>query len=400
MPLLSAFTPLGFLSLSSRPTYAQVFYKQLVQALSKAFDMSRGTRMEAFAYALSMALARAKYALDRAGNQARPLSAYDLIPLLEQGYLVVPSPGASVSERAATLAAIDALQIGGRFWDISSQLQTQLGSSFLGLVRTKDITTPTVYPAAPGSAQGNFVDPRTPALFLQLVDPLPSPTVPLVGARAWVAYEDLDTSEAVTQTWVAGATFAVGATIIPLASNGYVYQCTQAGTTGSSEPVFPTALQSTVTDGGVIWTCSATIAPLLTVGQTVTVQGENTAQAEKVTVLGVSLTPQGQASAGPCFEAIFYKAHDIGSIVVTGVFPYWFSTQRELLVVTTAAAAANRETRRQVDELMRKSSRVVDTWATVAATTQTNTGGTIGPMTVGSPMGTQTVGSFNFIGAP
>jgi len=380
--------------MSSKPSHAEVIYKQLVKALSKPFDMSRGTRMECWAYAVAMALGRIRYALERAGNQNQPLSAYDLIPLLEQGYLVVPSPGAGISQRAATLAAIDALSVGGRYWDIADQLYTLLGSSFLALLRAKDFTTPTVYPASPGAAQGNWVDPRTVPQFLQLVDPVAS-----TGTQ-WVAYEWLDTTQTVTAVWQANSTYAIGATVVPSTGNGYVFQCTQAGQTGATEPVWPTALQSTVTDTGAIWTCAATTAPLLHVGQKLTIQGENTSQAENVSVLAVSLTPQGTAGAGPCFQAAFNKAHDAGSTVLTGVFPYWWSTQRQLLVVLPPASAISRDTRRQVDELMRKPTRSVDIWAVVQATTQTNTGGTIGPLQIGSPMGAVTIGSFTFLGAP
>jgi hypothetical protein len=154
-----------------------------------------------------------------------------------------------------------------------------------------------------------------------------------------------------------------------------------------------------VTDSGVIWTCSTTTAPLLTVGQTLTVQGENTGQAERVTVAAVSLTPQGQASAGPCFQATFTKAHDMGATIVGGPFPYWFSTGRQLLVVVPPATATNREARRQIDDLMRKPIRSVDLWGTVQATTQTNLGGTIGPLTLATPIGSSTIGAFSFTGS-
>lgn len=39
--------------------------------------------------------------------------------------------------------------------------------------------------------------------------------------------------------------------------NGYAFQCTQAGTSGGREPVWPRALGATVVDGSIVWTCTA-----------------------------------------------------------------------------------------------------------------------------------------------
>lgn len=191
MPQLSMFTPCGMLELTSEPSEGERIYNSIVSALSKAFDMTPGTpqapnRMEAWAYAMAMMLARASYALQRAGNQARPLTAYDLLPLLEQGYLVVPPPNESVSERAATLAAIDALSGGGRLSDLASGLRQLLGPSLLAIVPmgallAQNSATPTVYPQYPVLSGGgaNFVDPKIEGQYLQTVDPI------TLGGNTW-----------------------------------------------------------------------------------------------------------------------------------------------------------------------------------------------------------------------
>lgn len=172
------------LELSSAPSYAETIYTSLVGSLSKAFDMSAGTRMESWAYAYSMQVARAKYALDRAGNQAHPLTAYDLLPILEQAYLVVPVPGASVAERAAVLAAIDGLGAGGALQNLATGLRALLGPSFLAVVPmaallAQNSDTPTRYPSPPGTGGGNWVDPRTEGEFLQTTDPI------TLGGLSW-----------------------------------------------------------------------------------------------------------------------------------------------------------------------------------------------------------------------
>lgn len=43
----------------------------------------------------------------------------------------------------------------------------------------------------------------------------------------------------------------------PTRPTGFSYECTTAGTTGFREPVWPTTIGATVTDGSVVWTCRA-----------------------------------------------------------------------------------------------------------------------------------------------
>lgn len=400
---LSGFTPCGMLELTSEPSHAEVIYLDLVRALGTApkggpapFDMSPGTRMEAWAYALAMALGCAQYALDRAGNQAHPLSAWDLIPLLERGYLVVPGPDESVGQRAATLAAIDALQAGATFPTLATALRQQLGAAFLALVPVGTVATPTQWPPAPSSGGGNWVDPRTPQLPIALAE-----AVTPLGSPQWVAYTWLDPTRLVSTAWLAG-TYALGAAVVPTAPNvtGYQYQCTTAGKTGTTEPLWPTVVGQTVTDGAAVWTCASPTVPQLQVGQTVTIQGECTASIERVTVEGVSLSAQGTAAEGPCFLATFTQPHDAGASISTGAFPYWGSYQRCLYVVLTAAAAADRETRRKLDEYLRKAVRGVDSWAILAATGTTVTDVTWGTVSAGNPMGTATFGQYTATRTP
>lgn len=54
--------------------------------------------------------------------------------------------------------------------------------------------------------------------------------------------------------WSAGATARLGQLVRPTIRNGYMYQCTTAGTTGGGEPTWGTTYASTTSDNGVVWT--------------------------------------------------------------------------------------------------------------------------------------------------
>jgi len=56
-------------------------------------------------------------------------------------------------------------------------------------------------------------------------------------------------------TWAASTSYALGDKVKPTTPNDNVYECTVAGTSGTTEPVWPTTEGATVTDGTVEWTC-------------------------------------------------------------------------------------------------------------------------------------------------
>jgi hypothetical protein len=61
-----------------------------------------------------------------------------------------------------------------------------------------------------------------------------------------------------TTKWAASTAYSLGALVIPTAgATWWVYECTTAGTSGTTEPAWPTTEGATVTDGTVVWTCRA-----------------------------------------------------------------------------------------------------------------------------------------------
>ena len=55
--------------------------------------------------------------------------------------------------------------------------------------------------------------------------------------------------------WAASTAYALGDFVEPTTHNGYKYECTTAGTSGTTEPTWPTTPGNTVTDGTAVWTC-------------------------------------------------------------------------------------------------------------------------------------------------
>ena len=82
----------------------------------------------------------------------------------------------------------------------------------------------------------------------------------LAEFTAWAAYCD---NQRAKSAWLSGHTYAMGATVRPVAGgNGYYYEATSvagAGTSGSTEPTWPTTTGETIIDHAganqVVWTC-------------------------------------------------------------------------------------------------------------------------------------------------
>ena len=55
--------------------------------------------------------------------------------------------------------------------------------------------------------------------------------------------------------WQSNTDYSLGTIVRPTTPNDHVYECTTAGTSGTTEPVWPTTEGATVQDGSVVWTC-------------------------------------------------------------------------------------------------------------------------------------------------
>lgn len=70
---------------------------------------------------------------------------------------------------------------------------------------------------------------------------LSSKTVTITAANSWGS------------TWASDTAYVVGDIIRPSTGNGHLYRCIVGGTSGSSEPTWPTTKGQTVNDGSVTW---------------------------------------------------------------------------------------------------------------------------------------------------
>lgn len=57
--------------------------------------------------------------------------------------------------------------------------------------------------------------------------------------------------------WQASTTYTIGQTREPTPNNGFRYVVDTPGTSGATQPTWPTTIGSTVVDGGVLWRCVA-----------------------------------------------------------------------------------------------------------------------------------------------
>lgn len=121
---------------------------------------------------------------------------------------------------------------------------------------------------------------------------------------------------ATAATWVATTAATLGTLKKPTVSNGHYYRATTGGTTGGTQPTWPTTANATVTDGTVVWTEAGLIGVDALAGGGVLTEAIDTA-VEAVgpvlrhgTVVADNLDVAGSAAA----------AADIAALEVIGIF--------------------------------------------------------------------------------
>ncbi len=73
--------------------------------------------------------------------------------------------------------------------------------------------------------------------------------------------------------WGASTAYVLTDYVAPTTPNTYSYECTTAGTSAGTEPIWPTIAETTVNDGTVVWTCKSVRAKL-TEAHDIDMQGE------------------------------------------------------------------------------------------------------------------------------
>ncbi len=187
---LSAFTPLGFLQLKAGPSEAEKIYNALIGSLGGNYDVSKGSRMDGWCYALAMQLAEARLTLQHAGLQISPPCVTEMMADREAEYGIVPGPNDTLETRRMVLAARELLPRGARREAVVDALQTLLGASFVWYRTTRPDEIAT-WPLNLGDQPQNLQPATVPRKRLTLTQPV---SIHL-GVPQSVSYALADTNE-------------------------------------------------------------------------------------------------------------------------------------------------------------------------------------------------------------
>jgi flagellar hook protein FlgE len=116
------------------------------------------------------------------------------------------------------------------------------------------------------------------------------------AAGAWTCNITIPNSDLTPPpTWAASTAYTLGQTVAPVTANGHIYQCTVAGTSGATQPTWPTN-GGTVTDGGVTWTDMGTETTIKTTQLTFDSNGNLTSPTGNVTGITASGLADGASN--------------------------------------------------------------------------------------------------------
>jgi hypothetical protein len=269
---------------SSRKSHGLAIYETLRDSMGAAYNTATGGIQQARLYAQAMCLAAAQYELDRAANNQNPMTATELLPVLERDYQIIPPFSATLSERRRVVAARRLTTRGPRTEAVEDALRTLLGDAFIAYEPTATTVLET-FPSNPSDI-GTFA-----------------------GAGAQKKLFTIDTSVSITQVPVTVPFTSLAGTGAPIAGEEY------------------------------------TVGP-----------DSRDPNIEKITITSVS---------GSNLTATFTKPHMPGTVGVRP-HPLWISSKRYNRIVVTFAAATDPETRRKINELMKRQLRGVSQWCIVS----------------------------------
>jgi hypothetical protein len=125
--------------------------------------------------------------------------------------------------------------------------------------KMEDVTITTVdMNGGDGNTAGNIVEAVRDKWFWVKVDSLNEVSFTQIGGST--AKKALGTlgktknpKEATATTWTASTAYLVGDVVKPTTPNGFIYECTTAGTSGGTQPTWATTAGATVNDGTAQW---------------------------------------------------------------------------------------------------------------------------------------------------
>lgn len=114
----------------------------------------------------------------------------------------------------------------------------------------------------------------------------------------FAGYKQGRNEQTTVSTWQANTAYAVDDVVIPTQSNGHKYICITAGTSGSTEPSWPTSSGATVNDGSVRWRENGEVGKRVMRVIITTDDGDSTANGPVVTQTRM------QSSAGVTYNEV------------------------------------------------------------------------------------------------
>lgn len=132
--MFSAFTAWGMLAFSSAPPRSESIYNSIVSLNGGNFDDDFAGPINADWYATAMAVAAARDTLERAENQADPLTVEEMLPVQESMYGLAPGPSDNLNMRRGVLAARYKVALEPSLQNVNQALRLLLGADFVAWV--------------------------------------------------------------------------------------------------------------------------------------------------------------------------------------------------------------------------------------------------------------------------